>query len=102
MGEYHDLYIKIDTLLLVDVFENFRNKCIKTYEFDPLHFISAPGLAWKTGVKLELLADVDMSLMVEEGIRGGICQGSQRYSKANNKYMKDFGKNKESSLYSIF
>ena len=107
MGEYHDLYINTDTLLLADVFENFRNKCLKTYELDPLHFVSAPGLAWqaclkKTGVKLELLTDIDMLLMVEEGIRGGICQVSQRYSKANNKYMKDFDKNKESTYIQYF
>ena len=107
MGEYHYLYIKTDTLLLAGVFENFRNKCIKAYELDPLHFVSAPGLAWqaclkKTGVKLELLTDIDMLLMVEEGIRGGICQVSQRYSKANNKYMEGFDKNKESSYIQYF
>ena len=78
LGDYHDLYVQSDTLLLVDVFENFRNMYIKVYELDPAHFLSAPGLGWqaclqKTEVKLELLTDVDMLLMVEEGIRGGIC-----------------------------
>ena len=107
IGEYHDLYIQIDTLLLADVFENFRNKCIRTYKLDPLHFVSAPGLAWKaclkkTGVELELLTDTDMLLKVEDGIRGGICQVSQRYSKVNNKYMKDFDKNKESAYIQYF
>ena len=58
-GDYHDLYVKSGTLLLADVFENFRNKCIEIYELDPAHFLSAPGLAWqacfkKTEVKLEL------------------------------------------------
>ena len=76
LGEYHDLYVQSDTLLLADVFENFRNICIKVFEFDPAHFLSLPGLAWqaclkKTNVKLELLTDYDMLLMVEEGIRGG-------------------------------
>ena len=56
----------------------------------------------KTGVELELLTDIDMLLMVEEGIKGGICQVSQKYSKANNKYMKDFDKNKESSHIQLF
>ena len=51
IGEYHDLYIKIDTLLLADVFENFKNKCIKTYELDLLHFVSTPGLAWQACLK---------------------------------------------------
>ena len=78
-GEYHDLHVQCDTLLLADVFENFRDKCIKIYEFDPAHFVSAPGLAWqaylkKTEVNLELLTDTDMLLMIEEGIRGGMCQ----------------------------
>ena len=60
LGDYHDLYVQSDTLLLADVFENFRNKCIELYELDPAHFLSALGLAWeaclkKTEVKLELL-----------------------------------------------
>ena len=102
LGEYHDLYVQSDTLLLADVFENFRNMCIKVYELDPAHFLSLPGLAWqaclkKTNVKLELLTDYDMLLMVEEGIRGGICHSIHRYAKANKKYMKDYDKNKESS-----
>ena len=89
-GEYHDLYVKSDTLLLADVFENFRNTYLKVYELDPAHFLSLPGLAWqaclkKTNIKLELLTDYDMLLMVEEGIRGGICHSIHRHAKGNNK-----------------
>ena len=51
LGEYHDLYIKIDTLLLADMFEDFRNKCLEIYELDPIYFVSAPGLAWQACVK---------------------------------------------------
>ena len=70
LGEYHDLYVQSDTLLLADVFENFRNMCIKVYELDPAHFLSLPGLACqaclkKTNVILEFLTDYDMLLMVE-------------------------------------
>ena len=102
LGEYHDLYIRSDTLLLADVFENFRYACMKNYELDPAHFVSLPGLAWqaslkKTNVELELLTDYDMLLMIEEDIRGGICHAIQRYAKANNKYMRDYDQNKESS-----
>ena len=102
LGEYHDLYVQSDTLLFADVFENFRNMCIKVYELGPAHFLSLPGLAWqaclkKNNVKLELLTDYDMLLMVEEGIRGGICHTIHRHAKANNKYMKMYDKNKESS-----
>ena len=101
-GEYHDLYVQSDTLLLADVFENFRNMCLEIYELDPTYFVSAPGLAWqaclkKTEVKLELITDYDMLLMIEKGIRGGICQATHRYAKANNKYMKNYDKNIESS-----
>ena len=102
LGEYHDLYVQSDTLLLADVFENFRNTCIKVYELDPAHFLSLPGITWqaclKKNIKLELLTDYDMLLMVEEGIRGGICHSIHRYAKANNKYMKNYDKNEE-SLY---
>ena len=102
LGEYHDLYVQSDTLLLTDVFENLRNMRIKVYQLDPAHFLSLPGLAWqaclkKTNVKLELLTDYDMLLMVEEGIRGGICHSIHRYAKANNKYMKKYNKNEELS-----
>ena len=102
LGEYHDLSIQSDSLSLADVFENFRNTCLKVYELDPAHFLLIPGLAWqaclkKTNVKLELLTDYDMLLMVEEGIRGGICHSIHRHAKANNKYMENYDKNEESS-----
>ena len=102
LGDYHDLYVQSDTLLLADVFENFRDMCLKEYELDPAHFLSLTGLAWqaclkKTNIELELLTDYDMLLMVEEGIRGGICHSIQRYAKGNNKYMKSYNNNEESS-----
>ena len=102
LGIYHDLYVKSETLLLADVFENFRDMCLKEHELDPAHFISLPGLAWqaclkKTNIELELLTDFDMLLMVEKGIRGGICHSIQRYAKANNKYMKNYNNNEELS-----
>ena len=100
LGDYHDLYFQSDTLLLADVFENFRNMRIKVYELDLAHFLSAPGLAWqaclkKTEVKLELLTNADMLLMVEKGIRGGICHAMHRYAKTNNRYMKNYNKDEE-------
>ena len=92
LGDYRDLYVQSNTLLLADIFENFRNECIEIYELDLAHFLSAPGLAWqaclkKTGVKLKLITDIDMFLIVEKGIRGGICHAVRRYGKANNKYI---------------
>ena len=91
-----------DTLLLADVFENFRDMYLKEYELDPAHFLLLPGLARqaclkKTNIELALLTDYDMPLMVEEGIKGGICHFIQRYAKANNKYMKSYNNNEESS-----
>ena len=102
LGDCHDLYVQSYTLLLADVFENFRDMCIKEYELDPAHFLSLSGLAWqaclkKTNIELELLTDYDMLLMIEEGIRGGICHSIHRYAKADNKYMKNFNNNEESS-----
>ena len=101
LGEYHDLYVQTDTSLLADVYGKFRNKCIEIYGLNP-YFLSAPGLAWqaclkKTEVKLELLTDINMLLMIEDGIRGGICQSVHRHAKTNNKYMKNYNKSIESS-----
>ena len=90
LGDYHDLHVQGDTLLLAGVFENFRNKYIEMHELDPAHFLSAPGSAWqaclkKAEVQLELLPDIDLLLMVEKEIRGGICHAIHRYAKPNNK-----------------
>ena len=76
--------------------------CIKEYELDPAHFLLLPGLSWqaclkKTNIELELVTDYDMLLMIEEGIRGGICHSIHRYAKANNKYMKNYNNNEQSS-----
>lgn len=94
MRDYHDIYLKTDVLLLADVMEHYRNICIENYELDPLWYYTAPGLAWDaslkiSGIELELLTNLDMYLMVEEGIRGGISTITKRYAKANNRYMND-------------
>ena len=101
LGDYHDLYVQSDTLLLADIFENFGNKFIEIYELDHVDFLLhqdvAPGCLKKTGIKLGLLTDVDMSLMVEKRVRGGIHHAINRYAEANSKYMKNYDKNKGSS-----
>ena len=102
LGDYNDLYVQSDTLLLTDVFNNSRDMCLKEYGLDPVHFPSLPGLAWqaclkKNNIELELLTDYDMLLMIEEGIRGGTCHSIHRYAKANNKYMKNYNNNEVSS-----
>ena len=99
LGEYHDLCVQSDTILLA---ENFRNICLKIYKFDPAKFCWASGLAWRATlkepkVKLDFWTDINMSLIVERGIRGGICNSPYRHGKANNIYMKDYDENKESS-----
>ena len=106
LGDYHHLYVRSNTLLLADIFENFRHACLNNYELDPAHFVSLPGLAWqaclkKINVELELITDYDMLLMIEDGIRGGIYHAIQRYAKASNKYMNDYNKNKESSYIQL-
>ena len=99
LGEYHDLYVQRDTLLLVDAFENFCNMSLEIYELDPARFFTASGLPWqvalkRTKVKLDLLSDIDMLLMVEKSITGGILHVIHPYVKANDKYKKNYNKNK--------
>ena len=100
--DYHDIYLKSDVLLLADVFENFRKTCLKHYKLDPAHYYTSPGLAWDaclktTGQHLQLLSDYDMLMMFEKGIRGGITHISKRYAEANNKYIKNYNPEKEST-----
>lgn len=96
IGDYHDLYLKTDVCLLSDVFENFRNVCVNAYELDPANYLTAPSLSWDamlklTNIKLETFNDKqsNMLLFVENGIRGGICMISKRFSQANNKYLSE-------------
>ena len=105
LGEYHDLYLTSDVLLLTDVFENFRTMCMDYYDLDPAHYYTLPNFAWdamllKTDVELEQLHDLDMYEMIENGLRGGMCQVSHKHVKANNKYMKSYNKNIVSSYIS--
>ena len=95
--------MKLDVLLLTDVFEKFRSVCLKNYGLDPCWYFTSPGLAWdaclkKTDVKLELLNDDDMLLMIEKGIRGGVSMIPKRYAKVHNKYMKHFNLEEESKF----
>lgn len=104
LGEYSDLYLKIDVLLLADVFENFRKTCMSTHSLDPAHYFGAPGLSFDamlkyTDVSIELFTDVDMLLFAEKGTRGGVSQINKRYVKANNQYMdNEFDPSKENSF----
>ena len=99
--EYHDFYVQSDILLLADVFNNFQNMSWNIWAWS-CSFSSAQGLPWqtalkKTKVKLDFLTDIDLLLIAEKGIRGGMCYAIYRYAKANKKHIKDYDKNKESS-----
>ena len=101
---YHDLYLRTDVVLLANVYGAFRDTCLKHYKLDPAHFCTSPGLAWKaclkcTGIKLELLTDLDMPVMLEQEIRSGITQAVHKYALANNKYMGDRFNPKSESSY---
>ena len=101
LGEYHDLYVQADTAQLSDVFENFRYLCLKDYDVDPTYFVSTPSLAFEAmlkmaNVKIELLTDIDMVLMAEKAIRGGLTQVVRKHGIPNNKYLLTYDKTKKS------
>ena len=102
MGQYHDLYLKSDVLLLADIFQNFREINLTNSGFDPAHYVSSPGLSWDamlkmSNVRLDLISDVDMQNLIEKGMRGGISTITHRHAVANNKYMKNYDPEKKSS-----
>ena len=104
LGDYHDLYLRMDVVLLANMFEAFRDTCLKHYKLDPAHFYTSPRLAWLTclkctGIRLKLLTDLDMLLMFERGIRGGITQVVRKYALANNKYVGDKFNPNEDTTY---
>ena len=106
MKDHHDLYLKCDILLLADVFEKFRNNSLKNYGSCPIHCLGIPGLSWDkmlkmTKIELELIPDPDMYIFFEKGTRGGISYICNRYSKANNKYLKCYDANQEAK-YAIY
>ena len=106
MGEYHDLYLKSDVLLLADVFESFRKTCLQYYKLDPCDYFTGKGLSWDamlkmTSIKLELMTDIYMFQFIEKGMRGGISYIANRYGKANNKYMKNMMRRRPQSISCI-
>ncbi|KAB0797146.1 hypothetical protein PPYR_08140 [Photinus pyralis] len=98
LGDYSDLYLKTDVLLLADVFQNFRSLCMNVYGVDAAHYVTTPGLTWDamlkfTRVKLELLTDMDMYHMIKKGIRGGVSTCIKRKSCANNEFVPGYDSN---------
>ena len=107
LGEYHDLYLKTDVLVLSDVFENFRAICMKNYGFDTAHYFVSPGLAWDamlkmTGVELELMRKREMHDIIDKGIRGGICNILHKHAVANNIYFPETYNNNLPSSYILY
>ena len=104
LGEYNDLYLKTDVLVLSDVFENFRATCMKNYGRDAARYFSSPGLAWNamlkmTGVEPELMQEREMHDIIDKGIRGGICSTSHKHAVANNIHIPEtFNSNLPSSF----
>ena len=101
MGNYHNLNVQADTAQLSDVFESFRSTYLKVYNLDPAYFVSTPSLAFQamlkvTKVEIETFTDIDMILMTEKGIRGGLTQVTKKHAVANNKYLPNYDSTKKS------
>ena len=89
-------------LLLKDIMENFRENAMNSDGLDPAHFISLPGYTWEallkySGIELELVTDLEMHMMIEKGLRGGICSINKRKATANNIYLDNYDSSKQSS-----
>ncbi|XP_071651462.1 uncharacterized protein [Temnothorax longispinosus] len=107
LGQYSDLYLKTDVLLLADMFENFRDSCISSYKLDPAYYCTLSDFTWDamlkhTCVNFALLTDIDIVMFIERGTRGGLNQCSNRYARANNKYMQSYDTSKPSSYLMYF
>lgn len=107
LKDYLEIYLKGDVVLLADIFEKFRKTCLKTYELDPCHYFTAPGLSWDamlkmTMVELELMQDINMYNFIQKGIRGGLTQCSMKHCIANNKYLKNFNPSKDESNFLMY
>ena len=105
-GDYHDLYAQGNVLLLADVFENFRNQCLKTYHLDPGSFLTLPSLAWQaclkvSNVQLDLIINSELLLMTEEAVKGGITQVITKFSEANKNTWKTMIKIKTHHSFNI-
>ena len=106
-GDCHDIYLKLDVLLLADIFGNLRDLCLGYYKLDPVHYYGTPGIAWDVCLKMskqtiELITDLDMYLFIERAKRGGMSFIGHRYAEANNEYMESFDPTKESSYLMYF
>ena len=102
LGDFHDLYLKADVVLLVDVFQIFRKTCMDAYKLNPLHYYTETGLSWdallkQTKIDLELLTDIDMHLFKEKGMRGSLSIVSKRHTKSNNPHTADYNSEKENN-----
>ena len=103
LGDYHDLYLRTDVLLLADVFENFRQTAMATYGLDPAHYYTLPGYSWDcllkcTNIRLEQITEANMYLFIEKGLRGGISMVSHRHATANNQYMENYNNEEPTSF----
>jgi len=99
LGEYSDLYFKTNVLLLADIFDNFRYSCVVSYRLNSAYYYTLLDFTWDamlkyTRVNFELLIDIDMIMIIERGIRGGLSQCSNRYARTNNKYIQSYDPSK--------
>ena len=107
MGDYHDFYLKGDVCLLADVFESYRETCLQSYELDPAHYYTAPGMSWdaflkRSNIEIDLFSEQPMFDFVERGLRGGLSMACHQQARANNPYLANYDPNKETNYIMYF